>query len=314
MATFETRVENYVGAIAADQTVLDDFLTEVSRDIISVLPNKYLSYMSEPKTDSDGVAGIALNNCRILHAEKSGYEAKPKPYAKYAQYTDAGSMFLATAKSPISMLNAGKGYVVPGGGIFHVVEYPVILYTDDFGSYASTDKVPEEIEPLLVYGASMRWIIKDLVGLATMLTDLPTLATNDYVLITTALGGGYSQADIKDPITKAQTLIDAGATAAGDSATAALSAQTNIVGDDFAKARVSIETAAQEVNRARAMLENRQAQDTPELLKWKSLLEEYSAVLNAYIARHGALSQRYSIVSQLYNEGLGKLIGQQRQQ
>ena len=309
MATYETRVEEFTG-LTTDTGFITNWCTDVAREIIAALPAEYLEFMSETKIDTDGAAGIALNNCRILYADKAGIMAVQKPAAMRAKFILATSIHLATNSSPIYYKLADKAYVLPGGGNIHVIEFPVIAFGDDYGSYASTDKVPEEIEPLIVYGVSMRFILKTMRELREALPTMPAISSADLVLLGVTLGAGVT---IAEPLQKAQYFIDAGATLEGDSAAAALSVQTSIAGDDFTKARASIEAARQELERANTIIKSVQLADNPALSKIKVLLENYTTHVSSYLQQHDKLVGTYGMLYKLYREGLDNLIGKQDQ-
>lgn len=146
MATFQARIEDYVGPFS-DTQALSDWLTAGARLHLRLLPKSKLQEYTEDLTDPDG-NGVLIGDNLVLSVSKSGYESIGFPASMRARITDSDSLYLATAKSPAHYIHEGKLFVKPGGGSAEVVPMPTVLH--------SNESLPVDIEDATVLYAALQ--------------------------------------------------------------------------------------------------------------------------------------------------------------
>lgn len=114
-----------------------------------------------------GGGGVSISTNRVLYAHKNNLRAEEVPASMAAKYADSGSIYKATDKSPVFYKKNGKGYVLgaTAGGTIVAVAYPNVSNGDNaIGGF------PDEFEPLVVIGASIKALQKKM---ADKSSDLP---------------------------------------------------------------------------------------------------------------------------------------------
>ncbi len=127
MATFQTRIEDYVGTIT-DTTALSDALTTAARKIIDLLPEE--KYRQFTTSVADSGSGVSITGYRFIRAHKSGIPAREIEAGRKSQAVDTGSTYYATALIPRHYIENGTLYVLPSSGTGIVIAYPTVAYTD----------------------------------------------------------------------------------------------------------------------------------------------------------------------------------------
>lgn len=148
MATFETRVENYVGTQSDD---FSDNLTDAAKEVLDLVPKARLRFYSTGEADSG--TGVSLSGKRLAYATKSGRFAREVPPGLKASITDSNSIHEATTFSPAFYVGNGTCRVEPGGGTVHTVSYPTVSQLD-----TSISNFPDELEEAVVVLAAIKWL------------------------------------------------------------------------------------------------------------------------------------------------------------
>ena len=163
--SYKVKVEAITGVMSGvtgyiADTSMDEWLQETAREIITVMPPIMKSEMTVGFTDSGSGVVIGVDSETggggIVYAHKSFYKAQRGLAADKARYA-SGSIYEPTATSPVYYVESGKAFMLPGGGTFEVLRIPIIVSSDDFGSYANaTSVVPQAIEYLIVSGTAAK--------------------------------------------------------------------------------------------------------------------------------------------------------------
>ncbi len=146
MATFQTRIEDYIGSFS-DTAALTEFLTEGARIVADRLKPERLALYATDKTD--GGSGITITAGRPLSAHKSGYEATLIPVGMKAVAADSDSIHYAVSTNPKWYIDLTKAYVLPGGGKIKWFAYPTVLYT----ASSITNFPPQGLPSIVLYSA-----------------------------------------------------------------------------------------------------------------------------------------------------------------
>lgn len=152
MATFKSRVEQYVGP--ADHS-LSSLLTQAARSLIDIIPPQRAELFSLARTDNGD--GVPVEGNRFVAAYKNGRPAALKPARLHAALTDTESIHYATAFSPAVIIKAGTAYVFPGGGTIHFIPYPTVDEED-----SQIDHFPDAFDSLVVIGTAQQRVLEKL--------------------------------------------------------------------------------------------------------------------------------------------------------
>lgn len=148
MATFQARVEDYIGTFS-DTQALSDWLTSCARKIIDITPMEKLEIYASENTD-DGSTGVSIEDKRFVRAHKSGYGARMIPASERARVLDSNSLEYATSTSPVVYIENGVAYVKPSGGTIIAVDYPSVSYGE-----SNVTNFPDSMEQALVLYAAI---------------------------------------------------------------------------------------------------------------------------------------------------------------
>ena len=130
-------------------TAVTEWASDVAREVINALPTEMLWSVGAEIEESG--SGATVTTAKFLHAHKSGYKAIEIPAADKARATDSGSMYKASAKSPVFYRENGKIHIEPGGGTVVAVSYPTIAYDS-----ATVTGVPDDVKHLVIMGAAVK--------------------------------------------------------------------------------------------------------------------------------------------------------------
>lgn len=192
MATFQDRVEDYVGTFS-DTAALTVWLTESARKLVDLIPlEKAMRWGKE--TLFTGITGTSLHDSRILGVFIANREARRVPAGIKADMADEDSIHYATARDPICWVYAGKVFAYPCTSVeegnpaaLHSLSYPTSVQWDD----STIPDFPVELEePVVLDVASKAQLQLIRVQIASMsvsafsLTDpLLSLTMNDAAVI-----------------------------------------------------------------------------------------------------------------------------------
>ncbi len=154
MATFQARIEDYIGSFS-DTSALDAWLTHAARLIVHLMPDNKAEKFT--KTLTDGGSGISIEDYRPLWAHKSGYKAIKFSASVKARLSLAGSIYKATATSPAWYIELLKAYVIPSGGSIVVVPLPIVVST-----MSSITLFPNEYGHGIVLYAAIQGLLQQL--------------------------------------------------------------------------------------------------------------------------------------------------------
>lgn len=189
MATLQDKVTGYIGTFA-DTSSLSSWLTESAHMLIDLLSVQTLELYSTDLSDTG--TGIAVIGNRILRSHKLGYEAPMLHAGLKTQFGDSSSMYYATSTSPISYLENGNGYILPGGGTFIVFAYPVLL----FSTITLSTQFLTDYEDLIIIPVAIKAETQNINSLITIVKALS---------FSTQTGQTF---DFSSELTQAATYID----------------------------------------------------------------------------------------------------------
>ena len=141
--------------VTIDNTAIGQFASDAAKEIINVLPEEMLWSMSitSPVTGS----GASITSARILSVSRNGYTAMEIPFSDMARYeSSSGSIYEATAKSPVYYKKAGKVFVLPtanSGATVEHINYPAITFSNDLSDFVGA---PDEIEHLIILKTAVK--------------------------------------------------------------------------------------------------------------------------------------------------------------
>jgi hypothetical protein len=150
MATFQARVEDYVGTFS-DTAALTDWLTAGARKLLDLLPKeKAYMYSTATAVVNDTTT---INTMRVLSCDRSGYECREIPPGRVGQTTDANSIWFAIATDPAYVIKDTKVNIYPTGGtpIAHTITYPTVAFGD-----STLTGLPNYFEQMVVQYAAIQ--------------------------------------------------------------------------------------------------------------------------------------------------------------
>jgi hypothetical protein len=167
MATFQARIEDYVGVLTSPDTAfMTDSLTEGARIVIDHLASKNsdkLELYATDKVSAGGIGGGAvITGGRAISAHKSNYPARRVPVEMSAQLSDADSIHYALPTDPAWYIDKTKAYVLPTSGTVRWVAYPAVAY-----SLSALSDFPPEGYSAVVQYAAIQYEIRLLSDLTT---------------------------------------------------------------------------------------------------------------------------------------------------
>lgn len=158
MATFQARVQGYVGTFT-DTTSLTDWLTAGAKKLTNLIRQEEAFKYATSTVVPD--AGLTVSNSRVLSAAYAGRGCRLVPHGLEAQATDTGSIWFALATDPCMFTKDSKLFVKPAGGgsstIAQILGYPTVLYSD-----SSISGFPSYFEDAVVLYAVIRALSQQL--------------------------------------------------------------------------------------------------------------------------------------------------------
>ena len=159
--SIKSRIKDLLTDVTVDNTAIGQFATDAAKEIVNVLPMGMLWSMST--TSSVTGSGAPITSARILSVSRNGYTAIEIPFSDMARYEpSSGSIYEATAKSPVYYKKAGKVFVLPtasSGATVEHVNYPTIEFDDDLTSFV---EAPDEIEHLIILKTAIKARLSEL--------------------------------------------------------------------------------------------------------------------------------------------------------
>ena len=157
----KSRILDLLSDIVIDNIAVGQFATDAAKEIINILPSEMLWSMSTT-TNVTG-SGAAITSARILSVSRNGYMSREIPFSDIARYeTNSGSIYEATAKSPVYYKKAGKVFVLPtasSGATVEHVNYPTITFANDLSDFVGA---PDEIEHLIIMKTAIKARLSEL--------------------------------------------------------------------------------------------------------------------------------------------------------
>tara|TARA_B100000902_G_scaffold168074_1_gene162817 strand:- start:1207 stop:1833 length:627 start_codon:yes stop_codon:yes gene_type:complete len=157
----KSRILDLLSDIVVDNTAIGQFATDAAKEIINILPLEMLWSMSTT-TNVTGSGG-AITSARILSVSRNGYMSREIPFSDIARYeSNSGSIYEATAKSPVYYKKAGKVFVLPtasSGATVEHVNYPTITFANDLSDFVGA---PDEIEHLIIMKTAIKARLSEL--------------------------------------------------------------------------------------------------------------------------------------------------------
>tara|TARA_R100000781_G_C4050992_1_gene117543 strand:+ start:124 stop:753 length:630 start_codon:yes stop_codon:yes gene_type:complete len=153
--SIKSRILDLLSDVTIDNTAVGQFATDSAKEIINVLPEEMLWSMST--TSSVTGSGASITSARILSVSRNGYTAMEIPFSDMARYEpNSGSIYEATAKSPVYYKKAGKVFVLPtasSGATVEHISYPAITFSNDLSDFVGA---PDEIEHLIILKTAVK--------------------------------------------------------------------------------------------------------------------------------------------------------------
>lgn len=191
MATFQQRVESYIGSLSGSETdMLSVWLKEEARNFISVLPISHLyKFQQWVDAETNLASGRFLHKVRLDDGDGRTYEAKEVPYEKLDSYLYEDSLYYATNRSPVfaienNLIKTAPENLVEGtDSKILYVPYPLPDYDD-----TTIAGYPKQLEDYIVFGSAIKALLKKIytvinaVGNSTP-TNKPTTPVFTYTTV-----------------------------------------------------------------------------------------------------------------------------------
>jgi len=171
MATFQARVEDYVGTIT-DTGALSAWLTDAARLVVSLMPPEVMTkFHTSTAIASGGTTSSATRMTMVTRANKPCIVVGPELEDKI---TDGNSFFYATAASPIALIKDGTVYAYPTGGtpLMWGIPHPTVLYSE-----SSVANFPIWMESIIVLYSAVNFQSGAMTTLLADIPSPPTIAT-----------------------------------------------------------------------------------------------------------------------------------------
>lgn len=195
-ATFQVRVQAYLGSGYAETTVLSDNLTAGAKYIADLLPPMKLEKFVSDSTDTG--SGVTVTGMRVFGVHKNFVPASKIDKSQRAKLLDINSIYYADGNDPSYYIDAGKVYVTPDGGTVVGYSYPSVAYTE-----TTVASFPAEFDQAVVLYAVIQGcmdLINDsrvsMVALTYATLTAPTAPTDSSYSYTDASLGTYTATTI----------------------------------------------------------------------------------------------------------------------
>ena len=326
MATLLNQVRGITNSSTneSSDTQVVDFVKAGVRFVLNSLPTALIAHLSTLTASVADGNGITVGTNRLLSVKRNGIKCIEVPSDMSYDIGDSNSIHLATARFPSFWSESGKVYIKPNpaGGAVGIAEIINIDERADVVVSSTTDAIGQFDSPVVKYAASLD--ANKLAGyyaeqgstmisaadisssLSNFVSALPTFSTQSFTFDTT---------EIDDALTNAKDLIDNKADYDAE----------DFLGDEDAEMVASaVQTAAQEIGRANAAIQNELAQikdfDSKvaqevqrfqgELTKAKMYLEEAQVkISNAQLAQQYTeyVAQYSNMARALYQECMNEI-------
>lgn len=221
MATYQARVEDYIGTVSDTQSITDH-LTAAARSLIDKMPEEKLLINCSATEVAILNGGTDVAGYRVINAHKDGKGCIWKDTKFYKQVIDQNSIHYATSETPSAIYYGGKLHILPNGGKVTAITYPTVAYGD-----STISDYPAEFEQLVVLDAAIQGAINKM-GTEIVVLDGLTLGAvtsningtawataypNQYSAISTALTAigteiGLANTELDDAATAVDADVD----------------------------------------------------------------------------------------------------------
>jgi len=176
MATFQSRIEDYVGT-QTDTIALTQWLTDSARKLVDLMPdNKASVYTSQVAVSS----GLAVYSYRVILVSAGSYGARQVEPFYEAQVQLSGSLHQATVRDPVYIINKQYLKVYPASvtGYAMAIAYPTVGYSD-----STISVLPQQLIDAMIFDVASRCRVQqanDVIntalsaGIVIITTDLDT--------------------------------------------------------------------------------------------------------------------------------------------
>lgn len=129
MATFQARVEDYVGTFS-DTGALSDWLTAGARKLVDFIPQERAHEWAINLVYSAG--GVSISGKRVISARNGSYGAIKRDENIVGNVVDTSSIWYATLVDPVYIIKEGKIYIYPESGTpsASIITYPTVAFSD----------------------------------------------------------------------------------------------------------------------------------------------------------------------------------------
>lgn len=246
MATLvsEVRLRSGSSSTITSDTNIVTFLQGGANYCVASIPKELLWFMAREGSSITDANGYGYANSDIIYyVKRDGKACVQVPVADAWRYGYSGSLYQATTFFPVYYIDGSKS----GGSanpMIYILPSPTTLETGVVAkvgvpsmstiSSRTSDNLEPISEIIITYAAAL-----DLLNSANYYAD------KDLVNVDTG--------EATDALSKAKLLVDTAASVGGD--TLSKSAQGWLSDEDSEMVRSTIETAAQEINRARVEIE-----------------------------------------------------------
>lgn len=176
MATFQSRIEDYVGT-QSDTTALTQWLTDSARKLVDIIPEeKALLYVTSTAVS----IGLAIEPYRVVMVSAGGYGARQVSPFLESQVLLSGSLHEATTRDPVFIVKNTllKVYPTSVTGLAYTITYPTVAYGD-----SAVSVLPKQLIDAMIFDVASRCRIaqaNDVIntalsaGIVIITTDLDT--------------------------------------------------------------------------------------------------------------------------------------------
>jgi len=282
MSTFQTRIEDLVGALSpADTAFLTDSLTDALNELVSILPADYLWSVSSAIPTGLASQGLSVSGNRVLLVERENGTAGEYIAAKKVlpvfehRYSDVNSIFYPSTDEPIYFLRHKKLYVYPAP----VASIGRVLYTyvgsQALAYSATSSPIDDMFDSIIVLGASIKVRIRQVVDKRASLPASLTLPTQP---VTSLSAPSFSY--VPPVVAPSYADID-----------------TQITAEDPELAQLEIAKVGDEISEFSQKVQN-------ELAVFKAQVDEYASGVGQYDSEYRAWSNEVTSVVQKYTAEL----------
>jgi len=282
MSTFQTRIEDLVGALAvADTAFLTDSLTDALNELVSILPEEYLWSIESSISSPSSTQGLGVVGNRVVLVERENgivdnFIACKKVLSVFEhRYSDVNSIFYPSTDEPIYFLKNKKIYVYPAPAVttgrfqYTSLQSQALAYSD------IVSPIDLMFDSIIVLGASIKVRFRQIVDKRT---SLPATLTLPSQPVTTLSAPNFSY--VPPVVAPSYDDID-----------------LQITDEDPELAQLEIAKVGDEISEFSQKIQN-------ELAIFKAQVQEYTSGVGRYDTEYKAWAIEISSIVQKYTAEL----------